>query len=70
MEQSKGNIYILNITALTKQEVTLLTFLSRRYIQDISEFLCFEVNDSKSEESALELLEQKKTNPNVKEEKV
>lgn len=37
---TKGNVYILNINNLTKQEITLLSFLSKRYIQDISELLC------------------------------
>ncbi|MEG0873265.1 MAG: glucoamylase family protein [Clostridia bacterium] len=40
MAYTKGNIYILNINVLTKQEITLLSFLSKRYIQSINEFLC------------------------------
>ncbi|MDO4282815.1 MAG: glucoamylase family protein [Clostridia bacterium] len=56
MEQSKGDIYILNISNLTKQEITLLTYLSRRYIQNISEFLCFEKNEESATEKATELL--------------
>jgi cyclic beta-1,2-glucan synthetase len=40
MGYTKGNIYILNIDKLTKQEITLLSFLSKRYIKDISELLC------------------------------
>lgn len=41
MEQTKGNIYILNINNLSNQEIMLLTYLSRRYIKNISEFLYF-----------------------------
>ena len=45
MEHSKGNIYILNINKLTKQEVTLLSYISKKYIQNISEFLCVGQNN-------------------------
>ena len=49
-------IYILNIKNLTKQEITLLSFLSKRYIQDINEFLCV---DDKSDDSSIELIDTK-----------
>ncbi len=39
MDYTKGNIYILNLNSLTKQELTLLSFLSRRFIKDVSDFL-------------------------------
>ena len=46
MDYTKGNIYILNLNNLSKQEITLLSFLSRRYIQDISEFLYVDKKES------------------------
>ena len=46
MDYTKGNIYILNLNNLTKQEITLLSFLSRRYIQNVSEFLYVDNNES------------------------
>ncbi len=55
MDYTKGNIYVLNLNSLTKQEITLLSFLSRRYIQDISEFLYVDNN----EKSSTDLLENK-----------
>ena len=51
MDYTKGNIYILNLNNLTKQEVTLLSFLSRRYIQNVSEFLY--VDNKESDASSL-----------------
>lgn len=56
MEQSKGNIFVLNINNLTKQEITLLTYLSRRYIDNVSEFLCMSNIESENKK-AIELLE-------------
>ena len=56
MDHGKGDIYILNIKNLTKQEITLLSFLSKRYIQDINEFLCV---DDKSDDSSIELIDTK-----------
>ena len=58
MAHTKGNIYILNLNDLTKQEVTLLTFLSKRYIQDIDEFLCV-VSEETTDDEKLELIEEK-----------
>lgn len=55
MEYTKGDIYVLNVKNLTKQEITLLSFLSKRYIQDINEFLCV----SDDGDTAIELLEKK-----------
>ena len=55
MDYTKGNIYILNLNSLTKQEFTLLSFLSRRYIKDVSDFLYVE----KEEDSIDELLKKK-----------
>ena len=48
MDYTKGNIYILNLNSLTKQEVTLLSFLARRYIRDISDFLYVNNNEEKN----------------------
>jgi len=39
MDYTRGNIFILNLNNLSKQEITLLSFLSKRYIQDVSDFL-------------------------------
>ena len=55
MEYTKGDIYVLNVKNLTKQEITLLSFLSKRYIQDINEFLTV----SEDDDTALELVEKK-----------
>ena len=55
MDYTKGNIYILNLNSLTKQEFTLLSFLSRRYIKDVSDFLYVD----KEEDSIDELLNKK-----------
>ena len=55
MDYTKGNIYILNLNSLTKQEFTLLSFLSRRYIKDVSDFLYVD----KQEDSIDELLNKK-----------
>ena len=52
MDYTKGNIYVLNLNNLNKQEITLLSFLSRRYIQDISEFLYVD----KLEKDSVELI--------------
>lgn len=57
MDSTKGDIYLLNIKNLTKQEVTLLSFLSKRYIQDVSEFLC--VTNEENPEEALTLVDAK-----------
>ncbi len=50
MDYTKGNIYVLNLNSLTKQEITLLSFLSRRYIQDIGDFLSVDKNEKDSSE--------------------
>ena len=39
MDYTRGNIFVLNLNNLSKQETTLLSFLSKRYIQDVSDFL-------------------------------
>ena len=39
MEYTKGNIYILNVRYLSDDEVKLLTFLSKKYITNIDDFL-------------------------------
>lgn len=39
MDYTRGNIFVLNLNNLSKQEITLLSFLSKRYIQDVSDFL-------------------------------
>ena len=44
-----SEIYLLNIKTLTKQEITLLSFLSKRYIQDVNELMCVvKENDDES----------------------
>ena len=49
MDYSNGGIYLLNIKTLTKQEITLLSFLSKRYIQDVNELMCVvKENDDES----------------------
>lgn len=53
MDYTKGNIYVLNINNLTKQEVTLLSFLSRKYIEDVSDFL-YVGNKEKSSTSLID----------------
>lgn len=53
MDYTKGNIYILNLNSLTKQEFTLLSFLSRRYIKNVSDFLYVD----KKEDTVDDLLE-------------
>ena len=52
MDYTKGNIYVLNLNNLSKQEITLLTFLSRKYINDISDFL-YVNSDKEDKESSL-----------------
>ena len=49
MDYTKGNIYILNLNSLTKQEFTLLSFLSKRYIKDVSDFLYVSKKEDKIE---------------------
>lgn len=39
MDYSKGNIYLLNVRYLNDDEVTLLSFLSKKYIQNVDDFL-------------------------------
>lgn len=48
MDYSKGNIFVLNIRNLTKQEITLLTFLSKKYIQSADELLYIKQNNNES----------------------
>ena len=47
MDYTRGNIYVLNLNSLSKQEIALLSFLSRRNINDISDFLY--VNNERQE---------------------
>lgn len=56
MDYSKGNIYVLNMKNLTKQEVTLLSFLAKKYIQSVQELLCVNPED---DESSVKLIEVK-----------
>lgn len=53
MDYTKGNVYILNIQYLTKEEIALLSFLSKRYIVNISEFQCI----NEEEDDSLVLLD-------------
>lgn len=48
MDYTRGNIFILNMQELTREEVTLLSFLSNRYIKDINELLVVCENDDSS----------------------
>ena len=38
MDYTKGNIYILNVNNLTKEEIKLISFLGKKCIQNIEEF--------------------------------
>ena len=38
MDYTKGNIYLLNINDLTHEELKLISFLSKKYIDSIDEF--------------------------------
>ncbi len=42
MDHTKGDIYLLNMYALSQDEIKLLSFLARRYINSIDEFLSVE----------------------------
>ena len=44
MDYTKGNIYVLNLNSLSKQEYTLLSFLCRKDIKDINDFLYVDKN--------------------------
>ena len=47
---TKGNIYLLNINVLNKNEIDLLSFLAKRYIKDVKELLTVsEENDTADE---------------------
>ena len=48
MDYTKGNIYVLNLNSLSKQEYTLLSFLCRKDIKDINNFLYVDKNQEKS----------------------
>lgn len=50
---TKGNIYLLNLNVLNKNEIDLLSFLAKRYIKDVKEFLTV----SEEEDTAEELVE-------------
>lgn len=47
---TKGNIYLLNINVLNKNEIDLLSFLAKRYIKDVSEFLTVSEEQDTAEE--------------------
>lgn len=63
MDYSKGNIFVLNIRNLTKQEVSLLSFLSKKYIQSVDELLCINPDN---DESPTKLIDTKENNEEVK----
>ena len=65
MDYSKGNIYLLNIRYLNDDEVKLLSFLSKRYIQSIDDFL----TSSNTHESNTEIIDEKE-NLNKEEESI
>ncbi len=48
MDYTKGNIYLLNVRYLEDNEVKLLSFLSKKYIQNINDFLTTEQIDKNS----------------------
>ena len=48
MDYTKGNIYVLNLNSLSKQEYTLLSFLCRKDIKDINDFLYVDKNIEKN----------------------
>lgn len=47
---TRGNIYLLNINVLNTNEIDLLSFLARRYIKDVSEFLTVSDDNDTAEE--------------------
>lgn len=47
---TRGNIYLLNINVLNKNEIDLLSFLAKRYIKDVSEFLTVSEENDTAEE--------------------
>ncbi len=59
MEYSKGNIFILNIKTLNKQELSLLTFLSKKYIQSLDELLYINPNNNQSATKLIDTKEKK-----------
>lgn len=63
MDYGKGNIYILNVQNLTDQELKLLSYLSRKNITNINEFLISneEENVQKTEEDLKRVLSNKHT---------
>ena len=54
---TRGNIFLLNINALNKNEIDLLSFLAKRYIKDVKEFLIV----SEEEDTANELVNKELT---------
>ncbi len=55
MDYTKGNIYLLNVRYLDDNEVKLFSFLSKKYIQDINDFLTTDLID----ENAYLIVEEK-----------
>lgn len=49
-DTTRGNIYMLNINVLNKNEIDLLSFLAKRYIKDISELLTVSEEGDTAEE--------------------
>ena len=47
---TRGNIYLLNINVLNKNEIDLLSFLAKRYIKDVSELLTVTDDNDTAEE--------------------
>ena len=50
---TRGNVYLLNLNVLNKNEIDLLSFLAKRYIKDVKEFLTV----SEEGDTAVELVE-------------
>ncbi len=61
---TRGNIFLLNINTLNKNEIDLLSFLAKRYIKDVSELLTV----SEENDTAEELLYKDLTNNEIEEE--
>ncbi len=53
MDYSKGNIFILNVRFLDDNEVKLLSFLAKKYIQNVDDFLTISEIEGSNKESII-----------------
>ncbi len=56
MDHSKGDIYLLNVRYLNNDEVKLLSFLSKKYIQNVDDFLTI---DEKQTSNRVDIIKEK-----------